>query len=63
MKEPRYTAEQYQVMCRILVVILIIVLFWWWRSENARIKRIEELKLRIDQYEEQLYELKSSEDY
>ena len=55
--------EYYKTACIILVVVIGFILFWWYQSDHARMKRIEELKDEISDYEAKIEELESSVEF
>ena len=51
--------EYYKTACIISLVVIVVILFWWHRSDQGRVKRIEELTDEIARYEEKIDELNS----
>ena len=44
MKAPRYNAEEYRIICIILVVIIVFMGWFWYQSEKNRLKVLDDLK-------------------
>ena len=47
------------VIWKLLLGVILVMAFFWWRSEEAKLKRIEELKTQVEIYEEEIRELKN----
>jgi hypothetical protein len=57
MKEPRHDAEGYRVMCIILVVVIAVICWQLHKSEEYRLKLLDELQdaqARIEELEREL---------
>ena len=51
------------VIWKLLLGVILVMAFFWWRSEEAKLKRIEELKTQVEIYEEEITELKNELQY
>ena len=58
MKAPKYNAEEYRVLCIILVVIIAVMGWMWYQSEENRLKLLDELnetKSHVEELNDELY--------